>query len=68
MEGQFKPVPEILKNDLTAKQKKEMMDAIRQLLTAENIMTVAMLMTERGVLEALVKLISNFLKTLNYDL
>ncbi|KAG8034683.1 hypothetical protein G9C98_007759 [Cotesia typhae] len=68
MEGKFKSVPEILTNDLTAKQKKEMMDAIRKLLTVENIMTVAMLITERGVLEALVNLISNFLKNLNYDL
>ncbi|KAH0564207.1 hypothetical protein KQX54_010222 [Cotesia glomerata] len=68
MEGQFKPVPEILKNDLTEKQKNELMKAIRNLLTAQNIMTISMLLTERGVLEALVRLISNFLKNLSYDL
>ncbi|CAD6227524.1 GSCOCG00001207001-RA-CDS [Cotesia congregata] len=68
MEGQFKPVPEILKNDLTEKQKNELMKAVRNLLTAKNIMTLSMLITEKGVLEALVKLIRNLLKTLNYDL
>ncbi|CAD6227525.1 GSCOCG00001208001-RA-CDS [Cotesia congregata] len=68
MERRFKSVPEILRNDLTAKQKNELMKAVRKLLTAKNIMTVAMLISERGVLQTLIRLISNFLKRLNYNL
>lgn len=39
--GQFKSVPEILKNDTTIEQKIKLTNAFRNLLTQENIISIA---------------------------
>lgn len=67
MDGEFRSVPDILKNDLTREQQENLANAVRNLLSAKNVMSLAMLMTDKGLQDALVSLIHNFLKSLSYS-
>ncbi|KAJ8688379.1 hypothetical protein QAD02_024174 [Eretmocerus hayati] len=63
--GKFKSVPEILANDATPQQKEKLADAIRNLVTPENIFTIiqftAALQNNQFLMEQVIKLVRNFL-------
>lgn len=62
--GKFKSVHEILLTEATADQKEKLASALRNLLTAENILTViqfaATINSDRLLLEAVKKCVQNF--------
>lgn len=63
--GKFKSVPEILKNEATPEQQERLAHALRNLFSAENILTIAQLIatveSNKFLLDAIGQLVTEFL-------
>ncbi|XP_008555475.1 protein C19orf12 homolog [Microplitis demolitor] len=67
--GNFRSVSDILKNDLTQAQRTDLVSSLRNLLTMKNVITLAMLMTDKGLQDCILMLIRTFLKKIfNYEI
>ena len=65
--GKFKSVPEILATEASAEQREKLADAIRNILTAENIMTLvqlaATIQSNKAIMDMIQKVVRDFLTT-----